>query len=206
MVRWGHSLLFTDGNRIDLHIETKENMIEGYGHDKLTVPLLDKDNCLPAIPKPTDTDYHVTRPAESMFMSCCNNFWWCQQNVAKGIWRDELPYAMQMFEHVIRAELDKMVSWWMGMNNHFEVSTGKMGKYFKHYLPEDYWEMYKKTYSDGNYEHMWDSIFAACHLFRTLANKTAVSCKFSYPHKDDKNMTNYQKHIKNLPTDAEKIY
>lgn len=111
---YGFLMLFSDGNRIDLHIQTNEVMLEEYTNDKLTVSLLDKDNCLPPISPATDVDYYVHKPTEVMFSSCCNNFWWCLQNVAKGIWRDELPYAMQMFEYVIRAELDEMVSWWIG--------------------------------------------------------------------------------------------
>src|SRR5699024_10220159 len=96
---YGYLMLFTDGNRIDLHIQTREVMIEGYTKDKLTIPLLDKDNMLPKIPSPTDMDYWVKKPTEPLFMSCCNDFWWCLQNVGKGIWRDELPYAKQMFEY-----------------------------------------------------------------------------------------------------------
>lgn len=92
-------MLFTDGNRIDLHIETKDSMLEGYVADKLTIPLLDKDSCLPPIPAPTDIDYWVNKPTDPHFLGCCNEFWWCLQNVAKGIWRDELPYAKQMFEY-----------------------------------------------------------------------------------------------------------
>lgn len=51
---YGYLMLFKDGNRIDLHIQTREAMLDEYGEDKLTIPLLDKDNCLP-----TDTDYHL---------------------------------------------------------------------------------------------------------------------------------------------------
>ena len=51
---------FTDGNRIDLHIQTKAAMIKEYGTDKLTIPLLDKDNCLPQIPPSSDEDYGLT--------------------------------------------------------------------------------------------------------------------------------------------------
>lgn len=40
-------MLFKDGNHIDLGIQIKEKMLEEYTSDKLTVPLLDKDNCLP---------------------------------------------------------------------------------------------------------------------------------------------------------------
>jgi aminoglycoside 6-adenylyltransferase len=81
---YGYLMLFRDGNRIDLHIETKESMMEGYGTDKLTVPLLDKDNCLPPISAPTDIDYHVKQPTAGQYVSITNNFWWCLQNVAKG--------------------------------------------------------------------------------------------------------------------------
>ncbi|MFF2448268.1 aminoglycoside 6-adenylyltransferase [Neobacillus sp. NPDC058068] len=203
---YGYLMLFTDGNRIDLHIETKDTMIAEYGNDKLTVPLLDKDNILPLIPAATDIDYQVKKPSEPMFFSCCNDFWWCLQNVAKGIWRDELPYAKQMFEYVIRARLDEMVSWWVGINHDFQVSTGKMGKYFKKYLPESYWEMYENTYSDHNYENFWSSIFATCELFRSLAKDVADNLLFTYQMDDDKNMTEYLKHVRNLPADATKIF
>ncbi|MFD0716265.1 aminoglycoside 6-adenylyltransferase [Paenibacillus sp. GCM10027626] len=203
---YGYLMLFTDGNRIDLHIETKESMLEGYVSDKLTVSLLDKDNCLPIIPAPTDIDYHVKQPTEQSYLGCCNNFWWCLQNVAKGIWRDELPYAKQMFEHVIRPQLDEMISWWVGTKNDFQVSTGKMGKYMKKYLPESFWEMYKETYADSDYDNMWNSIFAACEMFRVLAKDVAEYFKYNYNAKDDANMTEYLKHVRELPANAEGIY
>jgi len=203
---YGYLMLFTDGNRIDLHIETREAMIENYTKDKLTIPLLDKDNILPNIPKPTDKDYWVKKPSEPLFMNCCNDFWWCLQNVGKGIWRDELPYAKQMFELVVRVRLDEMVSWWIGIKYDFQVSAGKMGKYFKQYLPEYCWEMYKKTYSDYNYKNFWSSIFVACELFKMLAKDVAEQLLFTYPMDDDKKMKEFLKHIWQLPVDAHVIY
>lgn len=203
---YGYLMLFTDGNRIDLHIETKSAMLKDYGKDKLTVPLLDKDNILPTIPTPTDVDYHVKKATELMYISCCNDFWWCLQNVAKGIWRDELPYAKQMFECVIRARLDEMVSWWIGMKYDFQISTGKMGKYFKEYLPKSYWKMYEETYSDYRYEKFWHSIFVACELFRILATNVADVLSFTYPTRDDQNMTTYLKQVQNLSSHANTIF
>lgn len=72
---YGYLMLFQDGNRIDLHLQTKEAMLDEYLNDKLTIPLLDKDDCLPHIPDSTDIDYHVKQPTEGRFMSCCNDFW-----------------------------------------------------------------------------------------------------------------------------------
>ena len=86
------------------------------------------------------------------------------------------------------------------------MSTGKMGKYFKNYLPGHYWEMYKETYSDGNYENMWDSIFVTCNLFRALTKDVAQSLSYTYPADDDKNMTKYLEHVRRLPADAKEIY
>jgi aminoglycoside 6-adenylyltransferase len=203
---YGFLMLFTDGNRIDLRIQTKEIMLEEYGKDKLTLPLIDKDDLLPEIPHPTDIDYHIKMPTKGEYDSYTNNFWWCLQNVAKGIWRDELPYAKRMFEYTTRDSLDRMVSWWIGIQQDFQVSAGKLGKYFKKYLPELYWDMYKKTYSNSDYTNMWESIFVTCELFRILAQDIAEHFTFTYPIEDDRNMTIYLKHIRNLPCDAKGIY
>jgi aminoglycoside 6-adenylyltransferase len=191
---YGYQMLFKDGNRIDLQLQAIDCAIERYLGDKLTIVLLDKDGCLPPIGEPTDLDYHVKKPTEGRYFSCCNNFWWCQQNIAKGLWRDELPYAKFMFENVVRHELDDMVSWWIGTQTNFKVSSGKLGKYFKDYLPDLYWEMYKASYADGNIENIWDAVFTAGVLFRTLARESAVALSYTYPEKDDRNMTIYLKH------------
>ncbi|MFO1443877.1 aminoglycoside 6-adenylyltransferase [Bacillus sp. Bva_UNVM-123] len=204
--RYAYLMLFTDGNRIDLTLQTKETMLEVYGKDKLTIPLMDKDDFLPPIPSPTDIDYHVKKPSEGQFESCTNNFWWCLQNIAKGIWRDELPYAKQMFEYTTRESLNEMVNWWIGIEYDFQVSTGKMGKYFKGFLPESYWKMYQATYSDSSYNNIWDSVFISCELFRTLARDVAESLSYTYPADDDKNMMEYLQYVRRLPADAKPIY
>ncbi|WP_062047118.1 aminoglycoside 6-adenylyltransferase [Bacillus sp. JCM 19034] len=206
IMSYGFLMLFSDGNRIDLRLQTKEIMIEEYGKDKLTLPLMDKDNLLPAIPCPTDIDYHVKKPTKAEYESYTNNFWWCLQNVAKGIWRDELPYAKLMFEHTTRESLDKMVTWWIGIQQEFQVSTGKFGKYFKQYLPDSLWEMYERTYSSSDYSTMWDSIFVTCELFRILSQDVAKHFQFTYPIEDDKNMTKYLKDVRDLPINAKEIY
>ncbi|WP_026674853.1 aminoglycoside 6-adenylyltransferase [Alkalihalobacterium bogoriense] len=203
---YGFLMLFTDGNRIDLRIETVEVMAEKYKKEKLTLPLLDKDHLLPAISPPTDIDYYLKPPTKEEFDSYTNNFWWCLQNVAKGMWRDELPYSKLMFEYTTRDALDKIIAWWIGIQYEFQVSIGSLGKYVKNYLPKQYWNMYKGTYSNAEYDNMWESIFVTCQLFRTLAQDVAAHFNFRYPIKDDNNMMSYLKHVRNLPFDAKEIY
>lgn len=203
---YAYLMLFTDGNRIDLRLQTQKEMLSEYGEDKLTIPLIDKDEILPPIPSPTDIDYHIKKPTEGKFESCTSNFWWCLQNVAKGIWRDELPYAKSMYEYTTRDALDKMVNWWIGIEQNFQVSTGKFGKYFKKYLPKSYWMMYQETYSNSDYTNMWESIFVTCELFRILSQDVAEHFNFTYPIDDDRNMTKYLRNVRNLPSNAKEIY
>lgn len=157
---YGWLMLFKDGNRIDLHLETAVN---DYGKDKLTVTLLDKDNVLPQIPPPCDVDYYIQKPTEGQYISATNNFWWCLQNVAKGIARDELTYAMNMYIQVVHTKLESMIEWYIGIHNDFSVNLGAWGKWFKKYLPENLYDMYVKTYADANYTNLWNAIFVACN-------------------------------------------
>ena len=187
-------ILLKDGNRIDLIIEP---VCENYGEDKLTVTLLDKDNKLPKIPPPSDVDYYIKKPTEGQFTSVTNNFWWCLQNVAKGIARDQLTYAMNMYIQVVHAELETMIKWYIGIHNDFSANIGLWGKYFKKYLPENLYEMYVKTYSDADYENLWEAIFIACGLFRTVALVVGSHFEFKYNKQDDDNMMEYLSKVKN---------
>jgi aminoglycoside 6-adenylyltransferase len=184
-------MLFKDGNRVDLGIQIKEEALEKYTNDKLTILLLDKDNCLPQMPPSTDEDYWVKKPTESQYTSCCTEFWWCLNNVAKGIARDELPYAMWMYNVVVRDMLVKMIEWYIGINTDFSVSAGKLGKFFKKYLPSELYEMYSKTYSDSDYNNFWEAIFKTCDLFRTVALSVSEHFEYSYNQSEDANMTEY---------------
>jgi len=193
-ISYGWLMLFKDGNRIDLHIET---ICENYGEDKLTVTLLDKDGILPQIPPPSDIAYYVKKPTEGQYLSAVNNFWWCLQNVAKGIARDELSYAMNMYLQAVHEKLENMVQWYIGVNNDFSVNVGMWGKYFKKYLPKNLYDMYVETYSDANYENLWKAIFTACDLFRIIAPVVGNQLGYTYNKQEDDNMTAYLMKIRN---------
>ena len=194
---YGWHLLLCDGNRIDLTITTKQVMLNEYKTDTLTVPLLDKDDCLPQISAANDSGYYISKPTEAQYIDVTNNFWWCLQNVAKGIVRDELTYAMNMYIQVVHDTLETMVKWYIGIHNNFSVSVGMWGKYFKQYLPENLYDMYVKTYSDANYENLWNAIFTACELFRMLSQVVGGQFGYVYNKQDDVNMMDYLMKMKN---------
>lgn len=185
-------MIFNDCSRIDLSIEFNPYVDDG----EPVVVLLDKDGFLPNI-VPNEKHWYIKPPCENIYADSCNEFWWCLNNVAKGIARDELPYAMDMFNHHVRDMLNQMVEWTIGINTGFSVSAGKMGKYFRKYLPQNLYGMYTKTYSDSNYENFWKSVFTACELFRTMAIKVAEHFGFTYNRSEDENMTVYLNKVKN---------
>ena len=190
---YGHfnwMMLFRDGNRLDLTLIPIERL-DLITKDSLTEVLLDKDGILPDFPPANDSDYHIQKPSRLYYDSCCNNFFWCMQNVAKGIEREEFPYAMQMFHTVVMQDLHDMLSWYIGCKNDFAVSAGKMGKYFGKFLPEEMYKAYLSCYGGASKSEMWASVFKACDLFRKAAKAVAEDLGYSYNESDDKNMMSY---------------
>lgn len=177
-------LLFADGNRIDIGVETLSAMKSGINRNRLSIALVDKQNCLPQM-SPTDADFYVKKPSEKQFRGCCNEFYWCLCDVAKGIARDELPFAMTTYNTLVRDMLEIMLDWYIGTYTDYSVSVGKLNKYFKKYLPADFYEQYVETYTDSNYDHFWKSIDAACKLFRKAALFVAERSAFIYPENDE---------------------
>lgn len=177
--------LFDDGNRIDIGVETLRTMESGVNRNKLFVPLLDKTGCLPSLPPPSDEDFHIKKPSEKRFRGCCNEFYWCLCDVAKGAARDELPFAMATYNGPVRDMLELMLCWYVGTCTDFSVSCGKLNKYLKKYLPHDFYAEFLSTYSDGDYAHLRASIDAACRLFRRAALAAAERLGFAYPERDE---------------------
>jgi aminoglycoside 6-adenylyltransferase len=183
-------MLLSDGNRIDLTLIPFKRR-ELVGNDSLSVTLLDKDGIIPTFPAASDRDYFVKPPSELFFFSCCNNFWWCLQNVAKGLARDELPYAMMMYHNIVRSELHDMVDWYIGVKNDFSASVGYMGKYYRRYLPDELYMLYVDTYSDNSPDKVWRSVFTMCDLFHAIALPVAEHFGFHYSQDDENGIREY---------------
>ncbi len=196
---------FLDGTRIDLGLFSLEN-INARTADSLTVILLDKDHLIPELPLPSNRDYLPQKPTPKLFDDCCNEFWWVNPYVAKGLWRDELTYTKYMLDSVVREQLMKMLAWYFGIQTEFQKSPGKAGKYIKQSLDPKTWELLESTYADSQPEHIWESLFVMGDLFRQMGRYVAEHFGFNYPEQDDRNVTNHLRHIRKLSKDAESIY
>jgi aminoglycoside 6-adenylyltransferase len=199
---------FTDGNRIDLGIFTMPQWREhSKDRDSLSLLLLDKDGIIEPFPAADESSYLPKPPTAREFSDCCNEFWWVSPYAAKGLWRREILYARVMFDEVLRNEqLMKMLRWHIGIKTDFQVSPGKLGKYFQKYLEPELWEMLLKTFSDASYENTWDALFTMCDLFRRVAIPVAGHFGFEYPYEDDRRVTAHLKYVRALPQDAKELY
>ena len=157
--------------------------------------LLDKDGTFPNIQIAEDF-WYVKKPSAHMFADCCSDFHWCLNNVAKGIARDELSYAMEMMNHYVRDMLILMLEWYVGTNHDFKVSPGKRGKYLKKYLPENIYERFKATYSNADYGNMWKAAFDMLYLFGDVARIVAAKLEFTYDESEEKGIEDYMKQVK----------
>ncbi|MBW7475482.1 aminoglycoside 6-adenylyltransferase [Paenibacillus oenotherae] len=197
---------FTDGNRMDLTLIPVEKKDELMKPDSLSVVLADKDGLLGVLPPATDRDYHIGIPSEQQFQDICNEFWWISMNISKGLWREELTYAMFMYEQVNRNALIQMMEWHIGIRTDFALSAGKFGKHMKDYLGQDEWDQFLATYPAADYERIWDSLFLMCDLFRRIALYVADHFQYEYSFEDDKRVRAHLSHVRRLPKDAREIY
>lgn len=202
---YGWLMQFSDGNRIDLHVETVTHAQENILNDSLCSVILDKDNCLPEIPPSNDKNYWVQKPTFQQYKCTCTEFWWCLNSVAKGLWREEIPYVQDMLSFVVRKQLKKMLSWKIGVLTDFSVSVGKSAKYMHKWLTNDEWEKYLQTYSTADKDSIWQSVELMCSLFTKTALWVAEKLNFEFDSIEATNSTYYLSKVKALPKNAREI-
>jgi aminoglycoside 6-adenylyltransferase len=203
---YGWLMQFSDGNRLDLHVCTLNYVLEDMKKDSLYKVLLDKDDCIPFLPEASDKVYWIKKPSEQQFLDTCNEFWWCLNNVAKGLWREEITYIMDMINYAIRPSLINLLGWEIGLQTDFSVSIGKSGKYMYRWLEEEKWNTFLRTYPSGVIKEIWDSAFIMCELFHSTAKEVAEKMDFKYNEMEAKNSLKFLKDIYLLPKDATHIY
>ncbi|NLG82090.1 MAG: aminoglycoside 6-adenylyltransferase [Bacilli bacterium] len=189
-------LLYQEQFRIDMTFVSISRLSEVI-QDSLLVKLLDKDGMIPNLGVATEKNYYVKKPTEQEFQKAVNEFFWCLNNVAKGIKRDELIYVKTMFDTIVRKPLIEVICWYIGCLYDFQVNLGAYGRFIKRYLPFSLYELLEETYVGKNYEDIWGAILTSCRLMRITGTFVAEKLGYQYPLQDDINMQKYLEKIKN---------
>jgi len=194
---------FKDGLRIDLCFKGIEKLNIVAGDDSLSRILLDKDSLADKIPEPNDIMYFVKRPTEKEWDSVINNLWWIQTYVAKGIWRDELPYVKYMYDVIFMDGIRKLLSWHIGSQYDWQVNVGKCGKWIKCLLKKDLYDEFTSIYSGTDYDDIWQKLFKAGGLIRKIGMELSDVIGYKYPMEYDINVSEFIRVIKALPNEAQ---
>ena len=194
-------MLFADGVRIDLSFNSLPNLAF-LTDDSLTAVLLDKDGRIPPLLPPCDRDYWTQKPSPREFAETVNEIFWCSNNVAKGIWRDELPYVKAMLEEIIRPCALRLLAWYAASQHDWKLDSGKFGKWLRRYLPPEVWQAYAATYSGPGYAETWEALFAMLALARTVGQEVAQALAYPYPLADDQRTVAYLQRVRALPPEA----
>jgi aminoglycoside 6-adenylyltransferase len=203
---YGYLMQFTDGNRIDLHIQTLEYTLGNFGTDSLTVTLLDKEAVLPKLAPASDKNYWVEKPSLAQYIAKCNNFWWVAPYCAKGLWRKEILYTNDAMNDYVRDALLQMLSWYVCMDKGFEFSLGKSLKYLGNYLAPELWNRLMTTFNLSDFDSAWNALITACELFNETAPAVGEAFGFVYNKEEAAGSFAFIKHIKELPQTASEIY
>jgi aminoglycoside 6-adenylyltransferase len=199
---FGYLMILEDGNRIDLTLYPVEKITNDYWPDSLTICLLDKDNQFESLPPPNDSAYFIKRPSAKEFSDVCNEFWWVSTYVAKGFLRNEITYAKEMLEIVVRPMFMKIIEWKIGANNRFSVSFGKAGRFMNKYVSDHYYQKVLQTYSDADAESNWKSLFYMLELFEQTSNEVAGKLNFQVDQKQQENTIRYLRQLYTEKTTA----
>lgn len=185
--------------RIDLRICDINKARQVVMEDTLSMILLDKDNRLEILPPPSDAIHWVKKPSEVEWDRLLNELWWIQTYVAKGIWRDELPFVKYMYDVILMDCVRKLISWHIGIKYDWNINTGKCGKWFKRLLEHDLYLRYIALYAGVEYEDIWERLLKLGALIREVGTELGVKLGYKYSIQEDANVTAFLESIRNLP-------
>lgn len=201
-----HLMVYRDGITIVINAMDRATFLQKYNgddtHDNVWIgetyqKLLDKDNLLPEIERLTETQTIFTSaPTESEFFGTCNEFWWVLKTFAEYTLREELPSAMFYLNVAVRDLLNRMVSWYLYLRDGEPVDVGILNSRIEKLLEEDLFLLYKKTYPDADYEHMWQAYTAVTELWNRLGRAVAQKRGFSYLEETEKNMLEFIRELR----------
>jgi len=192
-VSFSYLMLFKDKNRIDLTLFPLQKFKSDFILDSLTIVWLDKDNFFERLAKSNDTDYLIHKPTEKEFLDTCNEFWWVSTYVVKGLLRNEIIYAKEMLERIVRPMFMRIIEWRVGIENNFDISLGKADKLLESHVANEFYKKILLTYSNFEIEENWKALLLMIEIFQQTSNFVANKLEFDINKTEEQNAITYLK-------------
>lgn len=130
-------------------------------------------------------------PKVKDFEGCCSEFFWVLKTYAEYVLRKEIPAAMFYLNLSVRDVLNRMVRWYICLQNKGPVGLGILDSYLERYLPEDIWEGYCRTYVCAEQIFMWDALDEMTEVFHRTAVEVAVRINTVFPDRQQQAMLDF---------------
>ena len=182
-------MLFEDGNRIDLTLCPKEYIKEWVDSEAGFIVLEDPEHLFE--PYSQNLERYWTIPAtETDFEKSCNEFWWVSAYVVKGIYRNQLTYAIDHLYGICQQVLLKVLAWQVASDRGV-VDIGKNYKYLFNYLPAEKEEEFSALLDFSSLDKITQSLLATMEFFHQEAQYLAQKMGFKYEKEVAEKMMRY---------------
>lgn len=193
---------FKDGVRLDLEFISIHQLWAVIYEETLSKVILDKDDLLHALDEPYDSAYYVQRPTEEEFHQLLNNVWWYQIEVAKALYRDEVPLVIRMYEGELLQEITTLLSWKIGIKYDWKVDLGRHKRWLKRYLPEHTYLDYVSFCSIINPHSVWENLFSIEPFVQKLAKEIGSYLGYAFDHSQGDKVKQFLHRMNSLPDNA----
>ena len=204
-----HLMVFRDGVTIVINAMDRDAFLAKYGASReredvwigqTYQKLLDKDGMLPMANRLDESQtLFAERPSEAAFLGACDEFWWVMKTLAEYTLREELPAAMYYLNISVRGPLNRLLRWYLYLRSGRPVDMGILDGNLEALLGDALFQMYRATYPDADYGHIWDAFDAAAGLWRRVGSAIAEHCGFEYPRKTEEDMLAFIRNLKHSP-------
>lgn len=164
---------FTDMSRIDLTLIEMDD--PSFNSLKMKI-ILDKEGIYAGKEIQGET-FPFRFPSEKEYLDTVNEFWWITFYVAKGVVRDETPYARACFD-ILLDMTRRMLEWKIGIEHDGRANLGKFMRHLRDYLPMEDFAAYEACFPTLQREDIAAKLFHIMTFFSTVSLRVGDTAGF----------------------------
>lgn len=192
---------FQDGVRLDLEFISLDNLWGSLYEETLCRTILDKDDLLPPLDEPNDSAHYLQLPTEDDFRQLLTDISWSQIEVAKAMYRDELPLIQSCYGALLQ-QITTLLSWKIGIKYNWKLDLGRGKRWLKRYLPEHMYSDYLHLYMNKGCSEIWDRLFFMGPFIQKVATEVSQCLGYYYDQSQSDDVTKFLHRINSLPDNA----
>ena len=152
--------------------------------------LLDKDEMLNKLPKPTNEGFVVRRPSNAEYAHNVEEFWFEIAHIAKYLIRNDL-WTVKFRDWSAKGLLLQMLQWNSGAKMKWKISPKPNGKEMIKWVDAKAWERLHDCFSAFDPGSSWVALEKTIQLYREIARETAALLNYTYNEILDSNLSAY---------------